>query len=305
MGEMVRIRNRVFRLLERTQRPDQQKDLMFLAGALCGLLASTTFDLGYPDAAIEQARSAWTYGHVIGYTELCAWAKGTQATVAFWSGRPREAIDLVDQVMVDAPAGTTRVRLCCISARAWAALGDIDRVNRAVRHAIREREVSSHKGEMHDEIGGQFGFAAAREAFCTGSAYLQAGVTDTAIHASRQAITSYQGRPMEERSYMAEFGARADLAAAYLLQQKLDRAHETLEAVLVLAPEQRVAGLVRRVGRVRRLLKEPPYHDSEAAQEIVTHIDKFTAETTVGAPSGGFGFPETRGAWPYDSGSPG
>jgi hypothetical protein len=80
------------RLLEWTRRTEQEDDLHLLIGQACGLLASVSFDLGNRDAATEQARSAWIYGRHIGHHGLCAWARGMQALVAYWSGRPLESL---------------------------------------------------------------------------------------------------------------------------------------------------------------------------------------------------------------------
>jgi hypothetical protein len=85
-GDAKRLRDRGFELLEWTRRTEQEDDLYLLIGQACGLLASVSFDLGNRDAATEQARSAWIYGRHIGHHGLCAWARGMQALIAYWSG---------------------------------------------------------------------------------------------------------------------------------------------------------------------------------------------------------------------------
>ena len=40
--------------------PEQARDLNFLAGALCGLMANASLDLGREEAADDLARAAWT-----------------------------------------------------------------------------------------------------------------------------------------------------------------------------------------------------------------------------------------------------
>jgi hypothetical protein len=71
-GELIRVRNRVYWLLDRTRNPAQQRDLYLVAGQSCGLLASASFDLGYPHAAAQQARAARAYGEIIESRELSA-----------------------------------------------------------------------------------------------------------------------------------------------------------------------------------------------------------------------------------------
>ena len=63
-----------------TRRPDQLKELYFLAGVLCGLLSEVSLDLGYPEAAGNNALAAWAYGNAIGNGSLGVWARGMQST---------------------------------------------------------------------------------------------------------------------------------------------------------------------------------------------------------------------------------
>jgi helix-turn-helix protein len=79
-GELVAVRNRVYDLLEVTQRLAQRRDLYLIAGQLSCLLAGTSCDLGYPKAGIEQAWAACTYGELIGHDGLWAYAQGQLAT---------------------------------------------------------------------------------------------------------------------------------------------------------------------------------------------------------------------------------
>ena len=72
--------------------PSQARDLNFLAGALCGLMANATLDLGREDAADDLARAAWTYGTVIDHGPLIGWARGTQALAAIWEHRYADAV---------------------------------------------------------------------------------------------------------------------------------------------------------------------------------------------------------------------
>jgi transcriptional regulator with XRE-family HTH domain len=96
LHEASRVRNRTYLLLSRARWPRQRRDLYLVAGQLCALLASASFDLGHSDAAAAQARAAWTYGMLAEHDELRAWAAGMQATIVLWAGRPQEAIDRID-----------------------------------------------------------------------------------------------------------------------------------------------------------------------------------------------------------------
>ena len=91
-AEMLRVRDRIYRLLAGRQKPAATARLHLLAGMLCGLLANVSTDLGYRDAAAEQARAAWAYGDIIGHNSLRAWTRGMQALIEYWSGRPQHAV---------------------------------------------------------------------------------------------------------------------------------------------------------------------------------------------------------------------
>jgi transcriptional regulator with XRE-family HTH domain len=244
LREASRVRNRAYLLLSREQRPRQRRDLYLVAGQLCALLASASFDLGYPDGAAAQARAAWTYGMLAEHGELRAWAAGMQATVALWAGRPQEAIDRIDVGLASAPCGSPRVRLSCIQSRAWARIGSKADTEKALAACRTERERADGRNELHDHIGGEFGFTEARQAFCSGSAYLQLGNVGRALQECERAVRLYEASPAGERWYGAECSAHTDLAAARLLRGELEGAREALAPVFSLPPDKQVQGLV-------------------------------------------------------------
>jgi len=277
LREASRVRNRAYLLLSRAQRPRQRRDLYLVAGQLCALLASASFDLGYPDAAAAQARAAWTYGMLAQHDELRAWAAGMQATIALWAGRPQEAVDRIDVGLASAPRGSPRVRLLCIQGRAWARLGSRANTEKALAACRTERERADGRNELHDHIGGEFGFTEARQAFCSGSAYLQLGNVGRALEECERAVRLYEASPAGERWYGAECSARTDLAATRLLRGELDGAREALAPVFALPPDKRVQGLVKRLGNVQRLLSQPLYVTSSDGRHLGQQIEGFAA----------------------------
>jgi hypothetical protein len=195
LREASRVRNRAYLLLSQTQRPRQRRDLYLVTGQLCALLASSSFDLGYPAAAAAQARASWTYGVIAEHDELRAWAAGMQATILLWAGRPHEAIDRIEAGLANVPRGTPRVRLLCIQSRAWARLGNAAETEEALASCRTERERTDGTNELHDHIGGEFGFSEARQAFCSGSAYLQLGSVERAVEECERSVRLYQASP--------------------------------------------------------------------------------------------------------------
>jgi tetratricopeptide (TPR) repeat protein len=276
-GDAKRVRNRGFELLEWTRRAEQEDDLYLLIGQACGLLASVSFDLGNRDAATEQACSAWIYGKHIGHHGLCAWARGMQALIAYWSGRPLEALRLVRETQDYAPPGTPLVRLRCIEARAWAHLGDLTETTRAIQAAQDAREHARERDDLHDGIAGEFGFDQARQARCNGSAYLDLGAAEPAIAETRRAIDLFAALPPEHRWFKVEVQAHTDLSAAHLLDSELDGARDALVPVFAVPPELRVEGLTQRLGRVRALLARSPVGRSQEARQLGEHIEDFVA----------------------------
>ena len=82
LTDLVQLRDTVYVQLDRTHKPRQQAELYLLAGQVCGLLSSVSFDLGHPGVAEEQARAAHTYGSVIDHPSLCAWARALLSNMA-------------------------------------------------------------------------------------------------------------------------------------------------------------------------------------------------------------------------------
>lgn len=107
--------------------PAQARDLSFLAGALCGLMANACLDLGREEAADDLARAAWTHGRIINHAPLMGWARGTQALAAIWDERYRDAVRHAEDGLVHVPAGMGAVRVHAIHARALVAAGGASR----------------------------------------------------------------------------------------------------------------------------------------------------------------------------------
>jgi tetratricopeptide (TPR) repeat protein len=276
-ADMLRVRNRVYWLLDHTRRPDQQRDLYLIASQICGLLAGVSFDLGQPKAAAEQARATYTYAHLIGHNELRAWADGMLATVAFWSGRPQDAIALVERGRTYTPAGVPTVRLLCIGARAAAYVDDADTTRGAILAAKRARDDADGRSELHDSIGGNFRFDDARQAFSNGSALLRIGDVKAARQECETAVLLYG----QDREARRGYAARVDLASTFLLAGDLDGASETLDQVFALAPDKRVATVVKRLNDVSGRLSRPPFRGAQQAILLDERIESFVVDTAL------------------------
>lgn len=276
-NDMVRVRNRVYQLLDLTRRPDQERDLFLVAGQVCGLMARASFDLGNRHAAAAQARAARTYGEIIGHDELRAWCDGTLAIFEFWNDRPAEALRIIERGLACAPPGTPRIRLLGIAARALACEGDAARTHAAVAEAKDLQERALPARLLHDQIGGEFGFAEARQRFCFGAAFVRLGDAEAAIPECERAIQIYESTPPAQRWYAGEASAQVDLAAAHLLRGDLPTATRSLEPVFTLPPPMRVHGIIHRLRDVQDTMTNSLGKGARETKALSDQIGDFTA----------------------------
>jgi hypothetical protein len=276
LAESRRVRDLAFRMAQRTRRPGQSAELYLASGQICALMSVASFDLAVWPAAIEQAHAASVYADMVGYRPLQAWAFGMQALTAYWCGRAREAVELADAGLRLAPPGTARARLHSISARAWSHVGAVDGTRAALVLADRDRDSIGEAGsdELHDIIGGEFGWGPARQAMSSASALLQIGCPGDAAARAHEAIRL---RSVDPTGSLVDMTARADLACAELAQGRLDAAHDALGPVWELAPEQRRHGLVERLAGVSNTLAGSPFASAAGTTALAERIRTFTA----------------------------
>jgi hypothetical protein len=79
------------------QPPQQARELFFLAGTSCLLLAHATQNLGDSASAMAQVRAALTCAEQADHNGLRAWAYGTAALIAEWTHRHRRAIEFAQR----------------------------------------------------------------------------------------------------------------------------------------------------------------------------------------------------------------
>ena len=274
MVEMLRVRRRVYRLLEGHQKPADTSHLYLLAGTLSGLLANASTDLGHLDAAGEQARAAWAYAELCGHNGLRAWTRGMQALIEYWSERPRRAVMLAQNGHRYAESVTAQVRLHNIEARIWSKLGSSADAERCIRAADAARS-NTGTDELHDETGGVFGFPEAKSHYYAGATYIHLGQAGPALTETQRTIELYSGGPREQRSYGAEAMARVDNAAAQLINGSLDGAGDALRPVLELSSDRRIAQLEERLTGLRRRIAGPEFRDAVEARRLDERIEEF------------------------------
>jgi transcriptional regulator with XRE-family HTH domain len=277
---------RIQSVLDGHVRPSQARDLHFLAGAVCSLMANATLDLGREEAADDLARAAWTYGEIIGHRPLMAWARGTQALAAIWNHEYHDAAQIAEDGLAAAQDGTGLVRLHAIRARALAAAGDFAQARSAIAAAA-ESSATRPGDDLHDGIGGEFAFDNAKLAYYQAVVLVDADDPADAVQAAETAIGLYEVAPARARSYGCETLSRVHLARAQLLTGSLDAAAEALGPVLALDARLRVGSITQHLDTVRHLLRVPPYRGSATARRLDQRLAAFGAASAAQVPRGG------------------
>ncbi|ATZ23092.1 hypothetical protein SLAV_05935 [Streptomyces lavendulae subsp. lavendulae] len=257
-----------------TQVPAQQQDLLIVAGQACALLSTAAFDLGALDDAARLARSAALYGEMARFDPLRAYATGSLAICAYFTGRPSEAVRQARTALSYAGLGdTARRRLLSIEARAHGHLGDRERATRAL--VASTEQDSGERDELHDDVGGEFAFTEERLLMSNGTTALLVGDGAGAEVTAQRALDLVASRPSARQSASVRGKASADLAAAQVLRGDLDAAAVTLETVWAIPAEQRVAGLLERTGTLRRALTGPVFQGAAKAITLGEQIEEF------------------------------
>jgi len=274
--DMRRVRDRIYRLLDRRLWPREQSDLYFLLGCFNGLMGVTAERLGYPDAAEELIRAGWAYATAIDHRPLLAQLRQQLSYVVFWRGRTMESRDLAASGLEYLSLGPAGADLYLKYARATAKLGDADAARQAIAdaHNAREREYSDDLLE----IGGEFAMSLATHHGFAGAALaeIEGGEREAAGELER-AVSLYDAGPGpgEEHWFGGKPLAGIDLAAIRLRSGALDAAVSALEPVLTLPPAQRITALTTRLTLVRTELAAPIFRGSAQARALDERIEEF------------------------------
>ncbi|MGW0824586.1 DNA-binding protein [Streptomyces sp. NPDC002845] len=269
------LRQEVERQRDRTQAPAQLQALMIFNGQVAALLSSAAFDLGYLRHARTFARTAALFGESTRFAPLRAFADGTLAYIAYHAGDNTEAVAKAVRALSYGGLGDiAQRRLHAIQARAYAHIGDIA----SAQHAIRlSGETSRDRvDELHDAVGGEFGFTAERLAMSNSTTALIIGDSGQAEAAARQALELLRQQSQDVQSAHVRGGAAADLAMARLLANDVEGASEALTPVWEIPSDQRMTGIVVRTARIHRHLSRPTYHGAQLPEQLREQIEDFT-----------------------------
>ncbi|MGH3440250.1 MAG: helix-turn-helix domain-containing protein, partial [Sciscionella sp.] len=237
--DLVMLRDNSFSLIRGHQSPRQARELFFLTGTACLLLAQASHNLGDCAAAMAQARTAWTCAEQADHNGLRAWSRGTAALIAEWSNQQRRAVDYATEGQLYATTADSQIRLAATKARAAARIDDRRQAIAALDDACRAREGAAPTDEL-EEFGGVLSFPLPKQLYYAGTTYLLLGEADQAQRHALDAIALYESGLATARSYGDESLARLDVTAARVALNDLDGAHEAIRPVLDLPAERRI-----------------------------------------------------------------
>jgi hypothetical protein len=144
-------------------------------------------------------------------------------------------------------------------------------------------DADAGQDELHDGVGGEFAFDAAKLRYCQALALLDSGEPAGAEQAAAEAIALYEAAPLRERSYGCAALARVQLAKTALIGNRLDDAVQALGSLFALDPQRRISSLNEHLETCRQLLCVPGYRRSDTARELEQQLALFSSASTARA----------------------
>jgi hypothetical protein len=274
MLETRRLRDRIAARLRGHTRLEQARDLYLLAAQACGVLAWITDDLGSHRSADTHAWTAWMCAEQAGHDGARAWARGTQAKVAYWDGRYTESAQLAEDGLRFSTADSARVLLTLYRSRALARTGQVEDARQALHQADDERAVV--RGP--DLVGGPWGMTAERYHHMAASAQGVLEAPAQTLAEAGEVITLTEAAPAGERHMWAYACARIDATIAHLQQRELDGAVAMLRPVLDLPADGRTEPMLQQLARIRQLLAQPAFAEAPLARDAQEEIETYRRE---------------------------
>jgi hypothetical protein len=276
MSDLLGAQETIFRLLEGKQKPTLTRELYVLAGVVSGMIAKASQDVGRLREAMTHARTLYVCADNADHPGLRAWARGLQSLIAYWGGRPQEAVRYARAGgdIADGLTGTVAAWLPALEARAYAIMSEAAEATRALNVADECRDM--HAPDDLDRLGGLFTFPAAKHSYYAAGTYVCLdGHTAQAESAALASLHQFEyGMPIY-RSYSDEAGARAELALARVRNGQLEGAREAIAPVLVLPPERRIGGILTSAVRVHQALSATEYAMTAVARDVRDEIEAF------------------------------
>ena len=278
-GSVRLLRDRIFGFLDGGQPIRERRDLYFLGGAACGLLADLSDQLGYPSAAMSQAQVAHLLAAEAGDPALTGWLYTLQSLFCYWNGQPGKARDYARRGAALRPGGTVGVWLPAMEARVAGELGDAEGARAAVHRAAETRDVVQ-RGTL-DGFGGLMYYNRAKQHFYAADAFLGIGDDRAAIAEATAATESYQNGPAEEHNYTDAAIIQFRTALAHVRQGDLDASVESTQAGMQIGTEHHNVHVEKAARRLHRHLCASAVRSAPLAVETRDQIEGFLSATPV------------------------
>lgn len=276
-GSVRLLRDRLLTYLERGHSATRRRELAFLGGAACGMLAEAVQGLGYTSAALTDTRVGLFLADEAGSDDLRAWFLGVRSIHYYWAGQPKRARELAHQGRQLATTGAVSAFLPAMEARACGALGNTEGVAEALQEAADAREHLTF-GNL-DDYGGNLSFSTGWQYFCAAKALLDLGDGRAVIPHAAAAVATYESGPEDELNLDIMAQSHAGAATAHVINGDLDAAKEDTQAAFDIPAERRVASLDDMLKEMNRELRRPNVRDSRTAIELRDQIEDFLAVT--------------------------
>jgi hypothetical protein len=273
---LATVRREVFTIIDRHPRPEYLSDLYRVAGQLSALLTLTSNDLSQPYAADSHARTAWMCADLAGDTSLRAYLRWLQSHLAYWQGDYRLAAELAGAGQEYATTSSDRLRLASQQARALAAAGQTEGIDRALAVAT---DAGQHIAQ-EPKAPGIFHFTPGKAAYYASEVHLALGGTANcrqAVLKAHEAVRWFDTAPPVEQSPELRAVARLDLVAAHLALGDLDAGHAHGRTVLALPAEHRTMQIINRMKKIAIALADARFSGARLADELSEQITVFCA----------------------------
>jgi tetratricopeptide (TPR) repeat protein len=260
----------VRRLLDNSSAPAQHHQLYVQLGYLTGILAQLSLAKGDHDASQAYCAAAMQVADEVGYRQLRAWILSIQATLAAYTNRQQDVIELTNAGLEAAgqEASATAVKLASLQARAHATLGD----RQAAEAAMALARQTMARVPLEEQDRGLFAFPEEKLASHEGQVWLQLGAPERAQESLQRALRLLDSATGPRRSPVDQAMVRLHLARSHAELGQFDEARQLAEQALALHRQRPVDQTRRRAYELAALLK--PYDESEATQKILQELTR-------------------------------
>lgn len=278
VDDLVIARKAVFRLLDSPAGPRQTRDLYFLGGILCSMLAHTSRDLGRLDSTRSYQETALLCAERAGHAGLYIVVRTEQAASAYWQGLYPESVRYARLGNEAARVrGSIAVLPAVQEARAWAAMGNAEMTRAALDQGRRIRDCVTN--DDLDEMGGMMRFSLPEQLGIVAGTAAWLPDPIEAEQAAAEAVNAYRSAAPADHSFNSDAIAHADLALSRVRQRALDGASDAVGSVLRVPPERLVLPIRSSLERLHHSLVDPVFRGSRDAHDMASEIESFLSRT--------------------------